>query len=204
MKNIKLIVLTLMVSATFAGVVIFSACTKTSCSNIVCKNGGTCSSGKCQCLAGYSGVYCQVAATTAISYKNNTFTPITIGVNGLTAIIPAGGSVAFRGSANAVASGSATTFGTANELGISTSGGIIGLTINWAINNTFPTSDTLKVPLDIGASYFFLRLKNSGTKNIIDFYVNVGFSYGEVYQDVTIPNDGNTYDMGYYLVSCHA
>ena len=42
-------------------------------------------------------------------------------------------------------------------------------------------------------------MKNSGAKSVIDYYVNVAFSYGEFYQDVTVPNDGNTYDLGYYL-----
>jgi hypothetical protein len=86
-------------------------------------------------------------------------------------------------------------------LGISSPGGIIGLEINWEISNPFPTrsKDTLRVPLDVGATYFFLRMANTGSKNIINFYVNYQFSYGQVYQDVTVPNNGVTYDLGYYL-----
>jgi hypothetical protein len=199
MKNIRVILLAFAVTVALFSVVVFTACNKTTCNGVVCQNGGTCANGNCQCPTGYSGALCQLKASTAISYKNNTFTPITIAVNGATATIPVGGSVAFAGQVGTVATGTASTSGTANELGISTANGIIGLTISWDINNTFPSSDTLRVPLDVGATYFFLRIKNTYSKNIIDFYVNVNFTYGQVYQDVTIPNDGNTYDMGYYL-----
>jgi hypothetical protein len=178
---------------------IFTSCNKPSCGGMVCENGGTCTGGTCSCPTGYSGNLCQTKANTAIQYQNNTFTPVTIGVNGLTQIIPVGGNATFIGQVGTVASGSANTAGAVSSLGNDNSGGTLGLTINWSIENTFPNSDTLKVPLDVGATYFFLKMVNSGSTNIIDFYVNVEFSYGQFYQDVTVPNGGVTYDLGYYL-----
>ncbi|MCW3121624.1 MAG: toll/interleukin receptor protein [Flavipsychrobacter sp.] len=181
------------------GAVVFTACTKVQCENIVCKNGGSCSNGVCSCPTGYTGTFCESAATSYIVYKNNTFTPIVITVNGAGLTIPVGGSVSYSGKFGTDATGTATTSGAATSLGISTAGGILGLPINWSINNTFPSGDTLRVPLDVGAAYFFLRLKNTGSKNIINYYVNKDFTYGEYYNDVTVPNDSKVYEMGYYL-----
>ncbi len=199
MKNIKLFIITAIVMITGSGLLIFSSCSKTTCGNLVCQNGGSCSDGKCVCPAGYSGNLCQTRANTAIQYRNNTFTPIAIVVNGNALTIPVGGTGSFTGPTGSSATGTASTAGAASQLGISTPGGIIGNTISWSIDNTFPSSDTLRVPLDVGATYFFLRMTNNSSKNIIDYYVNVGFSYGEFYQDVTVPNTGITYDLGYYL-----
>lgn len=200
MKHLKFILLTVLTASVFFSVVIVTSCTKKpSCSAITCQNGGYCSNGSCICPTGFSGTFCQNAKITAISYQNNTFTPITIAVNGVTKTIPVGSSYAFTGKVGTVAAGSATTSGAASSLGISTPGGIIGLTINWDINNNFPTGDTTRIPLDVGATYFFLRLSNSNAKNIIDYYVNYAFSYGMTYEDITVPNTGTTYDMGYYL-----
>ena len=200
MKKIKLVLFAALVTATFFSVVVFTACTKkASCSNIVCQNGGTCSNGSCTCPTGYSGVFCQIAALTGISYQNNTFTPITIVVNGAEQTIPVGGSYTYKGKVGTAATGTASTAGAASSLGISTPGGIIGLTINWSIDNTFPGKDTLRVPLDVGASYFFLRMANTSPKNIINYYVNYQSAYGQFYQDVTVPNTGTMYDLGYYL-----
>jgi hypothetical protein len=190
MKHTKLTVITAIIMATISGIVIFSSCSKTSCGSIICQNGGTCSDGKCSCPTGYSGSLCQTRAKSAIQYVNNTFTPITIAVNG---------SVAYAGQYGLAATGTATTSAEATSLGVNADGGKIGLPINWSINNTFPITDTLRVPLDVGATYFFLKMSNTSSRNIINFYVNVAFPYGEVYQDVTIPNNGTTYDLGYYL-----
>ncbi len=199
MKHTRLTFITAIVMATISGIVIFSSCSKTSCSNIICQNGGTCSDGKCSCPTGYSGSLCQTRAKSAIQYVNNTFTPITIAVNGTSQVIPVGGSVAYAGQYGLAATGTATTSGEATSLGVTADGGKIGLPINWSINNTFPITDTLRVPLDVGATYFFLKMSNTSSRNIINFYVNVAFPYGEEYQDVTVPNNGATYDLGYYL-----
>jgi len=199
MKNFKLLALTTSLAVISFGAIVFTSCNKQNCSMVTCQNGGACSDGKCTCPAGYSGILCEVKARTAIRYKNNTFTPITISVNGDGQTIPVGGSVVFPGIMGTSATGTAQTAGSANSLGISDPGGIIGLTISWALDHTFPTTDTMTVPLDIGSTYFFLKMSNNGSTDIINYYVNYQFSYGQVYQDITVPHDGVTHNMGYYL-----
>jgi len=199
MKNIKLFILTAMVMATCCVAAIFTSCTKSSCTNMVCQNGGTCSGGNCQCPTGFSGSLCQLRATSAIQYINDTYTPISIAVNGNSQTIPVGGKVTFAGQYGIPATTLASTSGTAGSLGIDNAGAIIGLTINWSRVDSFPISDTLRIPLDVGATYFFLKLINTGTKNVIDYYVNYQFPYGETYEDITVPNNSTTYNMGYYL-----
>jgi len=81
---------------------------------------------RCKCLDGFSGLFCDIAAITAVSYQNNTFTPISIVVNGNAQTIPVGGSYAFSGKAGTVASGTATTSGSASSLGISVRVGLSG------------------------------------------------------------------------------
>lgn len=199
MKNIKVILFSGVLTLMSFGAIVFSACTKVKCENVTCQNGGSCSNGVCSCPTGYSGTFCETVATSAISFKNNTFTPISISVNDVGLVIPVGGSVSFTGKYNTTATGSATTSGAATSLGISTAGGVIGLPINWNLAYTFPAGDTLRVPLDIGSGYFFLRLVNKGSEDIINYYVNAKFPYGQSYEDITVPHDGKTYDMGYYL-----
>lgn len=202
MKNIRLTVVMAAIMATFSGIVIFSSCSKTTCSNIVCRNGGICSDGKCTCPTGYTGSLCQFAASGVIQYVNNTFTPISISVNGEDKVIPVGGNVYYSGQFGTNALGSATTSGSATSLGITSDGGKIGIPINWSIDNTFPAADTLRVPLDVGATYFFLKMANKRNANILNYYVNVNFTnYPEAttFEHITVPNNGVTYNMGYYL-----
>lgn len=198
MKHLKIILFAVATATIFCGV-IFTSCNQNKCNSTLCLNGGTCSNGKCSCPTGYTGTRCQIAATTAIAYKNNSFTQVTITVNGKSSTIAPGASAVFTGQVNTPASGNALTFG-GSEFGISSPSGQIGMEIDWNIDDVFPTSDTLRLPLDVGSSYFFLRITNKGAKNIINYYVNVNFPSSEqFFQDVTIPNDGKTYDLGYYL-----
>lgn len=188
-----------MVIGSGAGTLFFSSCSKSTCNNVACQHGGTCSGGKCTCPTGYYGNRCETAATTYIVYKNNTFTPISITVNDLALTIPVHGSVSFSGRSGSLATGGAVTSGEASWLGISAGGGVIGQMINWKIDNTFPLKDTLYQALDVGATYFFLRMVNSTGQNVINYDVNYDRTNGEQLENVTVPNTGSTYDMGYYF-----
>ncbi len=199
MKNLKTILLAALITTGVFSVAVFTACTKVNCNNVICQNGGSCANGVCSCPTGFSGTNCEVAALTVIKYTNNTFTPISITVNGKEGSIPVGGSISYTGKVNNAASGTAFTTAGANSLGTNVPGGLLGVLINWQISNSFPATDTLKVPLDVGSTYFFLRVANKHSLDIIDYNVNYQFSYGEVYGDVTIPKNGITYDLGYYL-----
>ena len=200
MNKMKTFLLTVVLSVGACSAVIYTSCNKATCvSSTTCENGGTCKGGDCTCPVGFTGAFCQTKANSVLRYVNNTFTPVTISVNGSTQNIPVGGKVAFVGQAGTVANGSASTSGAAGSLGVDNSGGILGLTINWDIDTTFPNMDTLDIPLNVGASYFYLYIVNTGTASILDFYVNYEFSYGQVYQDITVPNNSVTYGVGYYL-----
>jgi len=203
MRNTKLILLMAVVTTTLFCTIVFTSCTKkATCSSIICRNEGVCNNGSCTCPTGYSGPFCEIGATTFISYKNNTFTPVTLTITGAaTKVIPVGQSVTISGSYGTTATGLAATSGAASQLGINTVGGAIGVPINWEISNNFPAvpADTLIQTLDVGASYFFLTMVNKGHQNVIDYSVNIYFPYGTTYEDVTVPNDGKPYELGYYL-----
>ncbi len=198
MRNFKTILLTFLLSAGIFSTVVFTACTKVDCANVVCQNGGTCSNGTCSCPTGYSGTFCETAATTAVVYKNNTYTPISVTINSVAKTIPAGGSLAVAGKFGTNAFGGAQTSGGA-ELATILDNGMLGALLNWNLDDPFPTKDTTYVPLNVGSTYFHLRLINKTNVDIINYHVNYQFPYGELYGDVTIPHDGKTYDMGYYL-----
>ncbi len=198
MNAIKSFLMVLLVAIGILSAAIYTSCNKSNCAGIVCQNGGTCNGGSCTCPSGFSGTFCDKVASGAISYRNSTFTPVNIFINGESAIIPPGGVAVFTGAFGSVASGNASTSASA-PLGVSGAGGSIGSVINWQLNATFPAKDTLKDTLNVGATYFFLRLANNSNYNIINYTVNNGFLHGMAYEDVTIPNNGQYYDLGYYL-----
>jgi hypothetical protein len=59
MKRWKLSVLTLSLSLTFFGIVLFSSCETDPCTQLSCKNGSTCTEGYCRCPTGYEGAECE-------------------------------------------------------------------------------------------------------------------------------------------------
>ncbi len=198
MNKIRTFLLTTLVCLSLSTALIYTSCNKATCTGVVCENNGTCSAGVCTCPTGYSGTFCENAAASVITFRNNTYTPVSITINGVGQNIPVGGTVAFAGSYGTIASGGAST-SASTPYGINTANGTIGDVILWNKNIPFPVKDTLRDTLNVGRSYFFLRLVNKSAYGIIDYYVNYLFSYGQYYYDATLPNDGKTYDMGYYL-----
>ena len=163
------------------------------CASITCLNGGACSGGVCTCPTGYSGPNCAALDTTSIIYTNDTYTPISFIANGATTIIPVGGSVTFRGAYTTVLTATATTSGTTSS---STQ---IGDLISWSLSDAFPASGTTTHYLDVSPNYFFLKVtNNSAAYSINQLYVNYLLT-SQTVDNITIPNDGNTYNTGYYL-----
>ena len=123
-----------------------------------------------------------------ITYVNDTHTPINITVNG------AGKTIAVRSSASYVAN-----VGTQAVVTASTSGSY-GATITWSFTDNFPASggDNLSKPLDVDASYFYLEIINAYIAPTAAVIVNLGLA-SQTSDAVTIPNNGNTYGIGYYL-----
>lgn len=160
------------------------------CASVTCLNGGACNNGVCACPMGYHGVHCENTDTSSFTYTNDTYTPINITLNGITHIIPAGGSVVYPVSYGTSLRGTASTCGT------TTSGSQVGLLITWNIADTFSfTNETIN--LDISSSYFYLKINNNSAYAIATVYVNYGLTT-QTTDYVTIPNDGFTYGIGYY------
>lgn len=192
-----------LVSVTIFSAVVFTACTKkkTTCATVACRNGGTCNGDHCVCPTGYQGAFCETGVSSFVTYTNTTFTPVTLVINNVTQVLPVGASITLAGTYGTTSSGTATTSGGAKSLGVDLPNGVIGLQINWNVNGAFPSTanDTTVVPLQIGATYYYLRMTNNGTSPVTSYIVNTFGSDSLNRQDVTIPNNGITYDLGYYL-----
>ncbi len=169
--------------------VIYSSCHKDPCSGVNCQNGGACSQGNCICPTGFTGGHCQYST---ITYFNNTFTPVYITINGSSTTIQPGESVFYYGTPGDNAVGTATTYGQTN------SGTQIGDAINFTFNDVFSYNGGLEDDINISSDYFYLKINNASSFNIGQEYVNFGTN-AHTYDQVSIPNDGNTYGMGYYL-----
>jgi hypothetical protein len=109
-----------------------------------------------------------------------------------------GGTVKFNGTYGTLASGSATTSGS-TPLGVLSGGGIVGQVIYWQLNDKFPVSGTYTDTLNVGASYFYLSIVNNSSASIINYTVNDELGGGAFFVTATIPNNGQTYGLGYYL-----
>ena len=59
MKFWKPTLLTTLLFAAFIGTFLYTSCSQDVCNNVVCYNGGSCSSGTCLCPTGYMGTQCQ-------------------------------------------------------------------------------------------------------------------------------------------------
>jgi PKD domain len=121
-------------------------------------------------------------------YRNKTFTPITIVINGQTQTIPVGGEVTLSGKPDAAAVGSAYTSGATS------SGTQVGLKISWTINDTFNDSFA---DLNVSGSFWFLKIINSSSRQVTKVFVNYGLQSQSI-DNISIPNDGKTYNIGYY------
>jgi len=195
MKQARILILTSIVTLSLFALVVYSSCSKASCSGIVCQNGGTCSKGSCSCPPGYSGSQCQ---SSSITFQNNTFTIVDLSVNGAPATLQPGSSIAFAGPPGSTLKITATTSG------ISPSGTQVGQTIAWAIIDTIPSGGkTFTQPFDIGSAYFFLQVINDDPSQYINtVYVNYG-SPLQTTDNVSLPNDRNIYPIGYYRSSAN-
>ncbi len=77
MKSIKNIAIAALLSVGAFAAVVYSSCTKDDCKDVVCQNGGTCVSGKCQCPTGYEGTNCETLSRAKFLTNGSTATYIT-------------------------------------------------------------------------------------------------------------------------------
>ena len=177
-----------MLSVVFIGAIQFS-CKKDNCTYVHCLNSGTCNNGICTCAPGYTGDTCQNLATSYITYQNNTFTPITITINGYTQNIPIGGSIIYAGFYSDSALGTAMTTGSGGT------GGTVGETVTWTLANAFAVN-MQTVPIDVSSVYYYLKVADSGSIAINKILANQSVMTETA--NVTIPNNGVTYGIGYF------
>lgn len=62
MKNWKSLLIAVCSFFTISGMVLLNSCVKDPCSDLACRNGGSCSDGYCQCPTGYEGAECEITA----------------------------------------------------------------------------------------------------------------------------------------------
>lgn len=130
--------------------------------------------------------------TGTVKFINPTFTTIDITFNGESKSILPGGSVSYTSTAGTYASGNASTSGKTSI------GSQVGLMMTWSLSETFPSGgDTLDYTLNVGSNYFYLKIQNVSTKSIQKVYSNYGL-VGQTVENISIPNNGITYDIGYY------
>ena len=129
--------------------------------------------------------------SSTLTYVNDTYTPISITINNVTQTISVGSSLIIPGDAGK------TVTGTAYTSGQSASGSALGLKLSWNINNSFPNSGNVSTNLDAGPNYFFLNVINNSSLPMTVLYVNYGLQ-PQTTDNITIPNDGRTYNIGYY------
>jgi PKD repeat protein len=128
--------------------------------------------------------------STDITFINPTFTDITVTINGGSQTASPGYSVTFYSVAGTSVDFSAYTYGTDGG------GTQVGEEIDW--NQTLSLSGgTASYTLNASNTYFFLNFTNSGNHTLNELYVNYGLS-DQTYDNITIPNDGIKYAIGYY------
>jgi len=192
MNKLKLILLNAVLMVTAFTAVVYTSCKKDACSGVTCQNGGSCSGGNCTCPTGFYGNYCE---NTSISYTNDTYTPITITLNGVTQTIANGSTVSFDGVAGSTATVSAYTYGTTS------SNTQLGEKITWSFTDNFSTDGSdPDEPLDAPNDVFYLEMvDNSATESITSITVNPGAT-DAVTDELNIPNNSQIYGVGYYPV----
>lgn len=130
-------------------------------------------------------------SNTTLTYINDTYTTISITANNQTQTIAPGANIVYTGTPGTTLNASASTSGK------TTSGGQVGLLLSWTLSNTFPSSGDYPTKLDAGNNYFFLKIINKSSLTMTRLYVNYGLQPQTV-DNITIPNDGQTYNIGYY------
>lgn len=200
MKQMKSLVLVISwVLITFS-LIIHSSCEKPSCSGVVCENKGSCSDNVCMCPTGYSGKNCELST---IAFKNNTYTPVSITINGTSYNIAKDSTLRVTDTAGSVAKVSASTSGKTS------SGEVIGYVVKWSFNDTFPVNGaSFTQPLDVSPEntdnnkeqVFYLEIVNNNDALSITQVVISNIQTSEIIRsDKAIPNNKQAYGICYII-----
>jgi hypothetical protein len=129
-----------------------------------------------------------------ISFTNTSYTRTAFFFNNQTKYADPGNGVTFYGFLNQNAVGTATTYGTTSN------GNQLGYSMTSNLNYNFPAiiATGFNQNFFIGNGFFFLRIRNTHlSQNITQIIVNQGLSTQKT-ENVTIPNNGTLYGIGYY------
>lgn len=187
MKRSKAVVYTVILTLLAFGSIVYTACRKDYCKNMTCQHGGTCNDGACICPQGYTGTYCQTANVSNIGFRNNTYTPVYIRVNGAEYTVDTGSTLTFTGSHGDTLKGTAQTHG------------IYGRNVVLpAFKLVFPVRNTLFYDLDAPDNFFFLMATNENPTVPFISQVHV-INLLDTITDVTVINNtGLPHYIGYY------
>jgi PKD repeat protein len=128
----------------------------------------------------------------SVTFKNGTFTSMSITINGKTKTLYPSDTIKFIGKPNASLTGSAFT------AGYTSTGAYyqLGEKIVWNIDRVFQEKD-IDVQLNVSSAFFYLNVKNSSGEEISKILVNYGLM-SQTTDIVEIPSDGVTLGCGYY------
>jgi len=127
---------------------------------------------------------------TDIMFTNPVFTDIYIELDGIQKVISPGGSVTYYDIEGPSISYSAYTQGKTSQ------GTLLGEKYEWNETASLP-GGSITIPLNVNSDYFFLYMRNYGTDNLVDLYVNYNTSY-QTYDNILLPNDNVSYRIAYY------
>src|SRR5947209_2740058 len=71
MKPIRSILLTLFMTIAVFSAVVYTACNKNKCNNVLCKNQGVCDGGTCYCPPGFEGIRCETLSRDKFIFTYN-------------------------------------------------------------------------------------------------------------------------------------
>jgi hypothetical protein len=126
-----------------------------------------------------------------ITLANNSHTTVEVEIDGVEYKLDANEEKIFTGKPDQSFSGEAVTFGE------TTSGSQVGGRLTWTIDDEFPASGNRNINFDVESDLFFLEVINNSEFTITQVYVNFELQ-SQTLDNVSIPNDGKTYNIGYY------
>ncbi len=192
MRQTKVIFLTVVLTLMALGTVVYTSCRKDHCKTLNCLNGSVCQDGFCICPTGYTGTYCQNANVSNINMRNETFTTVSMLIEGNIYKVDSGDILTFTGSYGDTLKGSATTHG------------LYGLNVSLgSFKIIFPPRNTATYDLDVSPDYFFLMVadSNATVPELTKVYVNYqqrDSTLDIVTKPVPIQYDGLIHHIGYF------
>ncbi|MCW3120745.1 MAG: hypothetical protein JWQ38_237 [Flavipsychrobacter sp.] len=197
MKQIKTITLAALCTLGAFSAIVYTSCKKDACKGVVCKNKGTCSNGTCTCPSGFSGKSCELST---IAFKNNTYTPVSITVNGAAYEIAKDSTLLVTDTAGRIAKVTASTSGKSADTAI-------GYVVKWAFSDTYPTDGTtFNQPLDVQAEnpannkeqVYYLEVVNNNALAVTQVVVLNIITQERTRIEMNLPKNGRT-GIGYFI-----